>query len=340
MATDEGKGEAAAGQWEVLYFDAPTRGEQMRLLLAYAGLNFKDTRLKKFPSDLDPYRHAAMGDDSPLLFDQCPMVRSPDGTTVVQAAACMQYIGRWCSQHMVAEGLRGLAPEDPAIDARCLSLTLFSEELRNSVFYKALMPEAIKHVLGSVCCGFFCCLRMCIPCCGCGRHGSKIRRTFHEKIKLLDTALRTARTIPKCGTGPYFCGQVVTYCDVALLDCIREILALPMFDRKHDLADFPRLASWLERMESRPGIAAYYAGHPSRPYEHMIPHFVDATLGINKKKNEKRELDRQAKKAEEEKRKQDQEEQARRLLEEQEERNRLERESPDPPRVFDADEPI
>lgn len=36
--------DADAPEWEVIYFDAPNRGEQLRLLLHAAEIQFKDTR--------------------------------------------------------------------------------------------------------------------------------------------------------------------------------------------------------------------------------------------------------------------------------------------------------
>ena len=74
---------AGPGQWQLLYFDAPTRGEQLRLLFRLAKQPFDDVRLV-WPSGIAPYKHAALGDASPLLFDQCPMVTSPDGHHIAQ----------------------------------------------------------------------------------------------------------------------------------------------------------------------------------------------------------------------------------------------------------------
>ena len=133
----------ATGRWRVVYFDAPNRGEQLRLLLILAGVEFDDERIEKYPGGIDKcggstppsvkldlmdrlslsrrwhrwrigaalcapdpcafalhvarhrhrYRHAAMGDDSPLMFDQVPLIVAPDGTCVVQVAAAMQFAG-------------------------------------------------------------------------------------------------------------------------------------------------------------------------------------------------------------------------------------------------------
>ena len=50
------------GRWRLIYFDAPTRGEQIRVLFALAGVAFDDVRVRPFPSGLDPYKKAALGD--------------------------------------------------------------------------------------------------------------------------------------------------------------------------------------------------------------------------------------------------------------------------------------
>ena len=65
------------GTWRLLYFDAPNRGEQVRILFSVAGVPFNDVRLV-YPVGLDPYKKAAMGDASPLLgTDLCPAVTAP-----------------------------------------------------------------------------------------------------------------------------------------------------------------------------------------------------------------------------------------------------------------------
>merc|ERR1719197_549168 len=71
--------------WQVLYFDAPTRGEQLRMLFAAANTPFKDVRFS-FPKGLTPYKQETLGDKSPLMFDQCPTVISPEGTAVSQVS--------------------------------------------------------------------------------------------------------------------------------------------------------------------------------------------------------------------------------------------------------------
>ena len=108
----------------------------MRILLAAADVPFVDERLT-FPAGMKPLKHEVMGNDSPLLFDQLPMVVSPDGTSVVQTAACMQFIGRSV----------GLAPADCEMDARALALTLGSEVSWRAPLLPPVSPVIVVTVL-------------------------------------------------------------------------------------------------------------------------------------------------------------------------------------------------
>ena len=48
-----------SNKWELIYFDAPTRGEQLRMLFHASGVEFIDRRLA-YPSGLDAYKHGAL----------------------------------------------------------------------------------------------------------------------------------------------------------------------------------------------------------------------------------------------------------------------------------------
>ena len=100
------------GTWRVIYFDAPNRGEQIRILLALANTPFEDVRVSPFPQGLDPYKKAALGDDSPLLgTDLCPAVTAPDGTHCVETTDIMRFVGQRV----------GMAPEaDSAEDKKAM----------------------------------------------------------------------------------------------------------------------------------------------------------------------------------------------------------------------------
>lgn len=221
----------------MLYFSAPTRGEQLRLLFKVAKQPLEDVRLA-FPAGLVQFKHSTLGDDSPLLFDQCPTVTSPDGVHVSQVAAAMQFAGRRLK----------LAPADDAADARALSLTLFSEEIRINVFYKLLIPAVVCAFLRRKFCGILCC---CAFLVNLVFRTSKVRRSLRPKLELLESALRGSG-------GDYFCGSALCYADVALVDCVRESLAMPGFNRAEELRDFPKLAAFLSRMENHPELQGYF----------------------------------------------------------------------------------
>lgn len=100
----------------------------------------------------------------------------------------------------------------------------------------------------------------------CTRTHSRTQAKWRQYGALLEAALRRA-------DAPFFCGASWFYCDVALMDSIRETLGQPCFDREKELAPFPLLQAWLQRMESVPAIAAYYAKRGP-----VFPDFVDSQL--------------------------------------------------------------
>jgi hypothetical protein len=61
------------------------------VLFHAAGVPFEDVRVKS--KELEALKHHAMGNASPLPFDQTPTVTSPEGVVIAQTAACMQFAG-------------------------------------------------------------------------------------------------------------------------------------------------------------------------------------------------------------------------------------------------------
>jgi hypothetical protein len=229
--------QAMAPTWELIYFDAPTRGEQLRLLFKLAKVDFKESRLE-FPAGLNQYKRAHIGNMTPLMFDQCPAVAGPDGKWVSQTAACMQYVGKSLS----------LAPQDDYQNARALALTLGSEELRNTTFYKLLIPGIICKALSIRFCGILCCL---IPLIRWWFGTYAIVRTLSEKLSYFDALL--------CDNGTnYFCGNEPTYADVAIFDCIRETIPLiPLAESERIYNVYPKLKGFMARMEDIPSLKCY-----------------------------------------------------------------------------------
>mmetsp|Transcript_19692 Transcript_19692/g.51599 ORF Transcript_19692/g.51599 Transcript_19692/m.51599 type:complete len:270 (-) Transcript_19692:575-1384(-) len=222
--------------WQLLYFEAPTRGEQVRLLFKAVGVEFTDVRLE-YPQGLTMYKHSALGLSSPLLFDQCPTVRSPEGHFVSQTAAIMQYVGR----------SNNFAPEGVADDALALSLTMGSEDVRNKVWYKLMVPSVLYYVLGKKFGGLLCFLR---PVVSWWFGNKKVAATLPKHLAHFENHLA------KRGSD-YFVGSQPCYADIAIFDCIRETLALPAISREGVLLACPKLNAWLGRMEDNASLKAH-----------------------------------------------------------------------------------
>ena len=122
------------GAWRVVYYHAPNRGEQLRLLFEMTETPFDDVRVSPFPSGLDRMRVASANDDSPLAFDLVPIVQHGD-VTISTTVAAMQYVGETL----------GLIPDDKLSRAKACQLVVGSEAMRNNVFYAAYIRNQIKR---------------------------------------------------------------------------------------------------------------------------------------------------------------------------------------------------
>jgi len=239
---------AAAGcvernTWRLLYFGAPTRGEQLRLLFRVAGVPFEDVRLR-YPEGLAPLKSASLGDESPLMWDQCPTVLSPDDSAVSQVAACMQFVGRSC----------GRASSNGWEDAKSLSFVLGCEEVRNQVFYANLVPQVVVGVAqakaGQAWAAFAWCTALL-------RLFLRLRRLkpFHAFCR---SAERELRVNGAAHGGPFlFSSAEPLYPDVALFDVLDAITTAPYFVTPKDLDGYPCLRKHLSTMRSHPALADY-----------------------------------------------------------------------------------
>jgi len=100
---------------KLIYFDAPTsRGEECRLALHLAGVDFEDVRLK--PADWGPLKAG-------MPYGSLPVLELPGHPPLAQSNAILQLIGR---KH-------GLHPTDEFEAARHLGMMQHVEDLRASV---------------------------------------------------------------------------------------------------------------------------------------------------------------------------------------------------------------
>lgn len=226
------------GAWRVLYFDAPNRGEQLRLLFALAGTPFEDYRLA-FPEGKTPLMSVSAGDAAPLAFDLTPVVQH-GSLSIGIVGGSMQY---------TAEQL-GLIPDSVVGRALAVSLVEASEMMRNDVFYKVFFkreklrrkPETLDTA----------------PYFKWLSHFERfLRRTVAKSPEIV-----AAGSEP----GPFFLGARICYADVAVYDCVSGIWALDLYDKNDSLRRerFPHLCALVDAVASAPGIREYEALRGSR----------------------------------------------------------------------------
>jgi len=217
---------ASVPDWRVLYFDAPTRGEQVRLLFVATGTPFEDVRFK-FPGGIKAFQQATMSDDSPLAFDQVPCVEH-DGQAIVQTVACMQYVGTQL----------GLTAGTPAGDSQALSLALGAEEARNAVFYGTLIPVIIlKYLMG---------ITLARAVTRWWRRGR-----YERWMGYFERLLRIR-------AGPYFVCDKLTYADVAIFDFLQGTLDVGAYTAADLHKDYPLLSVFVTRVRTTtPHLNAY-----------------------------------------------------------------------------------
>ena len=106
------------------YFDAPvSRGEECRLALVVAGVDFEDDRVRDWPA-----RKAAMP------FGAMPVLEMPGHPPLGQSNAILVLVGR----------LHGLHPEDPFEAGRHEAILEYAEELRHKASPAVKMSDELK----------------------------------------------------------------------------------------------------------------------------------------------------------------------------------------------------
>jgi len=220
-----------AGMWRLIYFDAPTRGEQVRVLFAVSGTPYQDVRLNPFPQGLLPYKRAAMGEASPLCgTDQCPAVTSPDGTQhCVEASEIMRFVGQSV----------GLAPvADSAAEKTALAMNLVGQRVLNEVFYPLLKPMVVGHILAGTLATPF---RRLLA----GSQASYLPRPALALSQILEQIETTIRD----SGGPYVCGAELSFADVSLYTNLNLVLEFRCFASMDLLSAHPKTAAMLAAVD-------------------------------------------------------------------------------------------
>lgn len=247
------------GTWRLLYFDAPTRGEQIRVLFSLAGVPFHDVRFP-FPRGLDPYKKEAMGDASPLLgTNMCPAITSPAGEHCVETADIMRFVGRQV----------GLGPATAAEDARAVELTLLAQRTLDTVFYPLLFPMIISRLLEKELFGALRFLRWGVA--GASKTGPPTK-VLREILSELEAALASN------SDSSYLVGPSLSYADAAVFTVLDQCFSYSCFDQAEELKSLPKLAAFMQIM--LPKLAGFYATR-TRDHQLGISDLVDYLVATN-----------------------------------------------------------
>lgn len=248
------------GTWRLIYFDAPNRGEQVRQLFFLAGTVFTDVRVHPYPEGLDPYKKAAMGDDSPLCgTDLCPAVTAPDGTHCVETSEIMRFVGQRV----------GLAPApNSAADAKAMEVCLAAQSCLDRVFYGLLRAMIVQRILGSELFGTLYWAR--------GFLGGKV--DMGPPTTALEETMQAAEAALVASGGPFVCGEALSYADVSLFAVLRECLEFRCFDSTALLGRHPKLSAMLGMLRER---TQPWIDRRVRENQLGIPNTVDYFVATN-----------------------------------------------------------
>jgi len=241
------------GEWRLLYFNAPNRGEQVRQLFILSKTPFTDVRLM-YPQGLDLFKKAAMGDASPLLgTDLCPAVTAPDGTHIVETSEIMRFVGQRVGMAPAA----GSAEDDTAME-----MCVLAQDVMNAVFYGLLKQMCVANIFG-------CAARLV--------NGSEAAYLEKPAQKLTEVVTKIEATLARSG-GPYVLGAKPCYGDVSIFAILNEVFAYSCFDKLAWLLERPKLAALLDDIG---GKMKPWIDFRVREYQLGINNTIDLFAALN-----------------------------------------------------------
>ena len=224
------------GTWRLLYFDAPTRGEQIRVLFTLMKTPFVDVRLTPFPEGLDPYKAYAMGSASPLCgSDLCPAITAPDGTHCVETVDIMRFVGTSLAHW----------PEQGSLDdGKSMKYCILAQELLNQVFYPLLRPMIVNRIMSTELFGL---LKLARPLLQPAFNDGRRWRDFipPARAKLVAILGDVEHGLRESG-GPYLLGERLSYGDASIYTNLEECLAYACFDRRALMQAHPRVDAFMK----------------------------------------------------------------------------------------------
>jgi glutathione S-transferase len=218
------------GEWRVMYYNAPNRGEQLRLLFEATQTPYEDIRIGPFPDGLLRFKAAEAGDQSPLAWDFVPVVQhgTPQGqVSVSTTAGAMHYAG---------EKL-GLVPDDAFARATAVQLVVGAEAMRNEIFYGAYFKVVRK-----------------------GAGVADIDQSpYHKWLGHFERFLRTHKR-----DSAFVLGDKVSYADLSIYDCVTAAWDLRCYEPNGSKsavitqkAKYPLLCALVVAVGEIPAVRAY-----------------------------------------------------------------------------------
>ena len=205
------------------YFDIKGKGESIRLICAYGGLELEDHRFESRDQFL------AMKASSRLSFGQVPMLEVDGKVAMVQSAAIMRYLGKLTGLYPMDDHI--LAQKIDAIMDQVSDVFMGSTVLTYGLRYAIdLSPEAKEK-----CYGIF------------------NETVLPTHLKRAERVLQSSSTGWMAGTTEPSPADFVWYCSLVNMAAKKE-----MSDENKSLSAFPKLKAFMEKFESLEAIKEYY----------------------------------------------------------------------------------
>lgn len=205
------------------YFDIKGKGESIRLICAYGGLELEDHRFESRDQFL------AMKASSRLSFGQVPMLEVDGKVTMVQSAAIMRYLGKLTGLYPMDDHI--LAQKIDAIMDQVSDVFMGSTVLTYGLRYAIdLSPEAKENC-----------------------YGIYNETVLPTHLKRAERVLESSSTGWMAGTTEPSPADFVWYCSLVNMAAKKEIS-----DDNKSLSAFPKLKDFMEKFESLDAIKEYY----------------------------------------------------------------------------------
>lgn len=239
--------QGAAPAFTLYYLPLRARAEQIRFILRYANIPYKDVTV---PADEWPsHKSAALAD--PLRgiapCGQLPTIRfEATGETIAQSGAIVRYVSK----------LAGISPTDPIAAARADMIYEIAQDMNSINAILNFWPVNTETFVTN-CATYF--------------------ENFPHYAHILETLLMDSSKAfapAEQQLCAYFGGERPHYGDFALLHVLDASLTV----EPNCLQSCPQLTLWMQRMRSIPAIAAYFKERPTASHVGFCGSFIQTQV--------------------------------------------------------------